>query len=79
MSLDHLTVLLDLSAAFDTIDHDVLRLHRLSDRFGFSNKVLEWFSSYLQNRSQCVIIKDCFSKPRKLKYGVLRGSILGPL
>ena len=46
-------VLLDLSAAFDTIDHDLL-LDRLNDHCGLSGPVLSWFSSYLRGRTQAV-------------------------
>ena len=44
-------LLLDLSAAFDTVDHDLL-LHRLNTRFGIKGKVFAWFKSYLADRNQ---------------------------
>ena len=47
-------VLLDLSAAFDTIDHEIL-LHRLHNVFGIGNSVLSWFQSYLENQTQTVV------------------------
>ena len=48
-------LLLDLSAAFDTVDHGLL-IHRLNTRFGIKGKVLLWFKSYLTDRSQFVSI-----------------------
>ena len=48
-------LLLDLSAAFDTVDHGLL-LHRLNTWFGIKGKVLAWFKSYLTDRSQVVSI-----------------------
>ena len=71
-------VLLDLSAAFDTIDHCLL-LSRLHHRFGFTGTVLEWFKSYLNGRTQQVAIKNCLSSEKALRYGVPQGSVLGPL
>ena len=54
--------LLDLSAAFDTIDHSIL-LSRLQTSFGVSGTVLSWFQSYLLDRSQTVCMKGASSKP----------------
>ena len=69
--------LLDLSAAFDTLDHEIL-LHRLQITFGIEGKVLQWFSSYLQDRKQSVLIENYKSDPITLQYGVPQGSVLGP-
>ena len=71
-------VLLNLSAAFDTIDHDTL-LSRLSAKFGFAGSALKWFRSYLQDRFQSVKIGFCLSNLFKFKFGVPQGSVLGPL
>ena len=71
-------VLLDLSAAFDTIDHDTL-LACLSTRFGFTGYVLRWFTSYLLDRFQSVKIGSVVSECFKLNFGVPQGSVLGPL
>ena len=70
--------LLDLSAAFDTIDHSIL-LHRLESSFGISGSALAWFSSYLTGRTQCVQVGNLMSKSCPLLYGVPQGSVLGPL
>ena len=71
-------VLLDLSAAFDTIDHNGL-LDCLNTWFGFNGKVIKWFSSYLQGRHQSVIISESLSQPSLLDFGVPQGSVLGPI
>ena len=70
--------LLDLSAAFDTIDHTIL-LKRLKQDFGINGVVLEWFSSYLSDRTQCVVVDGVRSGDKILKYGVPQGSVLGPV
>eukprot|EP00745_Piridium_sociabile_P023788 TRINITY_DN3715_c0_g1_i1.p1 TRINITY_DN3715_c0_g1~~TRINITY_DN3715_c0_g1_i1.p1 ORF type:complete len:1177 (-),score=226.07 TRINITY_DN3715_c0_g1_i1:25-3555(-) len=70
--------LLDLSAAFDTIDHQIL-LHRLQTSFGLSGTVLKWFASYLQERTQTVVVQGHKSKVTTLNYGVPQGSVLGPV
>ena len=70
--------LLDLSTAFDTIDHATLT-DRLSNWYGISGQAQIWFSSYLQNRHQSVKIKDTFSNKLTLSYGVPQGYVLGPV
>jgi hypothetical protein len=71
-------VLLDLSAAFDTIDHTVL-LSCLECRFGLKGVVHDWFRSYLSNRRQSVRISGKSSSPSPLLFGVPQGSVLGPV
>ena len=73
-----LLVLLDLSAAFDTVRHDIL-LNRLKSRFGVDGKALEWFASYLADRTQRVTVNNGLSSAFPLRQGVPQGSCLGPL
>ncbi|XP_078363787.1 uncharacterized protein LOC144648005 [Oculina patagonica] len=73
-----LLILLDLSAAFDTVDHDTM-LRRLEHSFGIQGKALSWFASYLSGRSQRIMINESLSKPFNLEWGVPQGSCLGPL
>ena len=61
-----LLLLLDLSAAFDTVDHDTL-LHQLQFTFGINGKVLSWFSSYLSGRSQQIAFNEALST--SISYG----------
>ncbi len=80
MNKQHVTlvVFLDLSAAFDTVDHGVL-IRRLEQTFGVCGDALAWFRSYLAKRSQRLIIRDTKSVSSDLKFGVPQGSCLGPL
>ena len=73
-----LLVLLDLSAAFDTVDHCLL-LRRLQTSFGISGAPLHWFTSYLMASRQRVSISGALSDSLSLDWGVPQGSCLGPL
>uniref|UniRef100_A0A8C1SEN9 Reverse transcriptase domain-containing protein n=1 Tax=Cyprinus carpio TaxID=7962 RepID=A0A8C1SEN9_CYPCA len=73
-----LLVLLDLSAAFDTIDHTIL-LHRLEHFVGINGSALAWFKSYLYDRHQFVAVNEEVSYRSQVQYGVPQGSVLGPL
>ena len=70
-------VLLDLSAAFDTVDHNIL-LSRLQNHLGIEDTALAWCKSYLHNRTQHVCIGTAISDPVVLNYSVPQGSVLGP-
>ena len=72
-----LLVLFDLSAAFDTVDHQLL-LSDFSD-CGVEGTGVSLLESYLENRKQCVAIGESQSEPTTLQYGVLQGSVLGPV
>ncbi len=71
-------VLLDLSAAFDTVDHNIL-LERLENWVGLSGLALKWFRSYLEGRGYYVSIGEHKSKWTSMTCGVPQGSILAPL
>ena len=71
------TIMLDLSAAFDVVDHSLL-IKKLSI-YGFDLNAIKWFESYLIGRQQIVQIDGQFSEPLMLEAGVPQGSILGPL
>ena len=72
-----INVYLDLSKAFDTLDHDIL-LHKLI-HYGLKEKATDLLRNYLQNRTQFVAIDNISSAQMPLKVGVPQGSILGPL
>jgi hypothetical protein len=66
-------LLLDLSAAFDVVDHKILL-------YKFSPKALSWFKSYLEGRKQVVVVESKISDPREVgEQGVPQGSLLGPI
>ena len=70
-------ILLDLSAAFDTISHSTL-LDRLKT-IGLSDTPLNWFHSYLSGRTQFIQLKSFTSHPTPISSGVPQGSVLGPI
>ena len=71
-------MLLDLSVAFDTVDHQIL-LDRLKNMFGFTGQVFNWIAAYLLGRSHKVVVGDAKSTLAPLSCGVSQGSILGPI
>src|SRR6218665_1524675 len=76
---DHaLLGLLDLFAAFDTVDHDVLA-ERVSKTYGIRSTALDWLRSYLCDRRQTILFAGVFSTVRSLCCGVPQGSVFGPL
>ena len=70
--------LLDFSSAFDTIDHSIL-VCRLHTYFGFTDTVLQWFSSYLTDRTHYVSLCNHCSVFAPVHSGVPQGSVLGPM
>ena len=70
-------MMIDLSAAFDMVDHHIL-VKKL-ELYGFDTHSITWVGSYLTNRSQVVMVDGCFSPPLGITCGVPQGSILGPL
>ena len=77
MNRQHVTllVILDLSAAFDTVDHHIM-LERLKSSFGIQDQVLKWFTSYLSNRSQFISVNGGTSKRFELKMAYLKDRVL---
>ena len=73
-----LLVLIDLSTAFDTVDHPIL-FQCLEKQYGFHDSVLSWHNSYLSDRKQCVRLKGMHSNTFDLPFGVTQGSCLGPV
>ena len=69
-------VILDLSAAFDTVDHNLL-LDILEKRFGVTDNTKQWYHNYLKSMKFRVVIDTDKSEPRQLDYSVALGSIQG--
>ena len=72
-----LLVMLDLSAAFDTVNHSIL-IKRLETQVGLQGTVIDWTKSYLQDRTQSVMITNCCSTKKTKDCDVPQGSVLGP-
>ena len=70
--------LLDLSAAFDTVDPEIL-VRRLHSSFGLDSIALHWFRSYLEDRTQSVLLDDIFTTLCHVLCGVPQGSVLGSI
>ena len=77
MNMPSVVVLLDLSAAFDTVDHKKL-LSILEKEIGIAGTALKWFESFLKGRTQKVKIGSTYSEEMELLYGLAQGSVLGP-
>ena len=73
-----LLVLLDFSAAFDTVNHSTL-LGRIQSKLGLRSTALAWLKSYLSGRSQHIVVNGKLSRKFPLNCGVPQGSCLGPL
>ncbi len=71
-------ILLDLSAAFDTVDHTIL-ITFLKEHIGLDGTALALFESYLSGRTQCISIEGVLSELSELAFGVPQGSVLGPI
>ena len=70
--------LLDFSSTFDTIDHAIL-VHRLHADFGFTDAVLQWFSSYMTDRTYYISLSNHCSAYAPVHSGVPQSSVLGPI
>lgn len=71
-------VLLDLSCAFDTVDHGIL-FKRMEKEIGLTGTALQWLKSYFTNRTSRVRIDNSLSEEHVMTYGLPQGSTVGPL
>ena len=70
-------IFLDLSAAFDTLNHEKL-LQILETELGITGVALQWFKSFLVNRTVRVKVNDQYSDSKQVRCGTPQGSVLGP-
>ena len=68
---------MDLSKAFDTLDHEIMIINL--QHYGIRGTSLKWFMNYLSDRTQFVAVNDVCSSSKAIVMGVTQGSILGPL
>ena len=73
----NIAVFIDLRKAFDTVNHEIL-LNKI-EYYGVSDKELNWFKSYLDDRKQFTVVGGIRSKEPKVLHGVPQGSCLSPL
>ena len=73
-----LLALLDVSAAFDTVDHSIL-LDRLSISYGLSGSAFDWMQSFVVGRTQTVHFGGSISRRAQVRSGIAQGSVLGPI
>ena len=80
MEAGHVTILvaMDLSAAFDTVDHAIL-LDVLSGSYGVKSTALNWLQSYLGDGTMKVQVNDVFSSPRIIDFSLPQSSVAGPI
>ena len=71
-------IVMDLSAAFDTVDHQIL-LDVLENRYGITGTALSWFRTYLQPRFCKVCVNKSYSKLQDLTFSIPQGSCAGPV